>query len=338
MATKTMKYSLDNIMSILFNGFDYKLPDETLNKISEIALQVGSPDYVKTPVFQKRENPMKTEPSTRDNLNSSSKKNKRNKAHEVINDTDWDAIRTITGAAVASNNSENKSEFDMQIDNIRLQLNKITDKNYDDISVKIFESIDKLIGDNISSEDMSKLSRIIFDLATNNRFYSKIYADLYSEMLSKYDGIKDTFETNLNSFTELFSNIEYVDSSVDYDKYCENNKKNERRRSLATFYVNLTTNGIISTAKIMQITRDLISQFYSFILIENKKNEVDELTENIAILYKKELYEDDDGTNYEPINGFTINEIIERISASKVKDYKSLTNKSLFKFMDLIEM
>ena len=33
-----------------------------------------------------------------------------------------------------------------------------------------------------------------------------------------------------------------------------------------------------------------------------------------------------------------ISEIIEKIAKSKVKDYKSLTNKSLFKFMDLIDM
>jgi hypothetical protein len=98
------------------------------------------------------------------------------------------------------------------------------------------------------------------------------------------------------------------------------------------------TNNVIKKTQIMQITRDLLAQIYSFISIENKKNEVDELTEIIAILYKKELYEDDEGDDYEQINGYTINEIIERIASSKVKDYKSLTNKSLFKFMDLIEM
>jgi hypothetical protein len=136
----------------------------------------------------------------------------------------------------------------------------------------------------------------------------------------------------------LFANIEYIDANVNYDKFCENNKKNEKRRSLAAFYVNLMTNGVVSKVQLMTITRDLLAQIYEFISIENKKNEVDELTETISILYKKEIYEDDEGDDYEQINGYTINEIIERIAASKVKDYKSLTNKSLFKFMDLIEM
>ena len=337
MTTKTMKYTLDNIIAILFNGFEYKLPDETLDKISEIALQVGSPDYVKTPVFQKRDNPMKVEVVAKENM-SGNKKNRRGKAHEVTSNADWDAIRANATANAGSKPSEEKSEFDIQIENIRLQLNKLTDKNYTDISSKIFESINKLIEDKITSEEMSKLSTIIFELATNNRFYSKIYADLYSELISKYSEIKETFESNLQSFTELFANIEYVDSNVNYDKFCENNKKNEKRRSLAAFYINLMNNKVISKMQIMKITRDLLAQIYSFITIENKKNEVDELTETIAILYKKEIYDDDEGADYEQIEGYTINEIIERVASSKVKDFKSLTNKSLFKFMDLIEM
>ena len=97
-------------------------------------------------------------------------------------------------------------------------------------------------------------------------------------------------------------------------------------------------NNIISKTQIMIITRNLLSQVNTFILLEDKKNQVDELTETISILYKKELYEDDDGDEYDLINGYTISEIIEKIANSKVKDYKSLTNKSLFKFMDLIDM
>ena len=97
-------------------------------------------------------------------------------------------------------------------------------------------------------------------------------------------------------------------------------------------------NGMIPKEKIIIITRNLMAQIYDFISIDNKKNQVDELTENVFILYKKELYEYDKGVSYELISGFTIMEIIEKIAHSKVKDYKSLTNKTLFKFMDMIEM
>lgn len=329
MSTAAMIYNLDSINEIFFNGFDYKLPEETLEIISNLSLQVGSPDYVKTPVFQKRENPMKVEPSK-----EVLKKNRRNKPSEIINDTDWDTIRTFQTTKI-----EEKSGITTQIDSIRVYLNKLTDKNYIDIHNKIIEIVDSVINDSISLEDMSQFSSTIFEIASTNRFYSKIYAELYSELSTKYEMMKTTFETNFEKFTDLFNNIEYVDPNVNYDKFCEINKINEKRKALAAFYLNLMFNGIISEKQIMQITRNLLVQIYSFISQDDKKNEVDELTETVAILYKKELYANDAcDNNYEMINGNTINEVIEHIANSKVKDYKSLTNKTLFKFMDLIDM
>jgi hypothetical protein len=332
MATKNMRYTLDEITSILFNGFDYNLNEDVLNIISEIALQVGSPDYVKTPVFKKRENPMKVDPQVKEYIGAN-KKNRRGKVQEIINDEDWENIRTNQ-----SSNIEEKSGIHSQIDTIRSYLNKLTDKSYKDMRDKIFEVIDKLIEDNISPEDMNQYSSIIFDIASNNRFYSRSYADLYSELSKRYEIMMSTFENNFAKFIDLFNNIEYVDPNVNYDRFCEINKNNEKRKALSSFYINLMSNGIITRKQIVDITRNLLNQIYTFIYIDDKKNEVDELTENIIILYNKEYYESDNGSDYEKINGHTINEIIQLIANSKVKDYKSLTNKSLFKFMDLIDM
>jgi hypothetical protein len=150
--------------------------------------------------------------------------------------------------------------------------------------------------------------------------------------------MKNTFEMNLEKFTDLFNTIEYVDPNANYDKFCEINKINEKRKSLASFYLNLMSNGIISEKQIMRITRNLLAQIYTFISVDDKKNEVDELTETVAILYKKELYANDDVDDYEQIEGYSIGELVEKIAKSKVKDFKSLTNKTLFKFMDLIDM
>jgi len=338
--TQVLKYSLNDINNIIFQGFDFKLPEETLKIISELALQVGSPDYVKTPVFQKRENPMKSEVlSQKKNIEGETsllggfKKNRRNKATEIVNDEDWESLRTFQTTKI-----EEKIGLDADIDSIRAYLNKLTDKNYIDICNKICEVIDKLVSENITLENMTHLSSCVFDIASTNRFYSKLYADLYSHLSTKYDLMKSTFENNLESFTALFNRIEYVDAKENYDKFCEINKINEKRKSLAAFYLNLMNNGIIPKKTIMEITRNLLSQVFAFLTQENKKNEVDELTETIAILYKKEIYEDDNGDDYVLIEGFTISELIEKIAKSKVKDYKSLTNKTLFKFMDLIDM
>lgn len=337
MTTATLRYTLEQIEDIVFKGFDYRVPDDVMEKISNLAMQVGSPDYVKTPVFKKRENPMKVDPETTSTSTPIAKeyikKRKGNRNMEVFNDEDWDTIRTFQTTKI-----EAKTGIDADFDSIRNTINKMTDKNYSDMRNKIIEIIEKLVSEN-SESALGVIAENIFDIASSNRFYSKIYADLYSDLSSKFEFIKEQYLQNLKRFTDLFNNIEYVDSSVNYDRFCEINKINEKRKSLAAFYINLMYCGIISKDEIMLITRNLLAKIYEFISVENKKNEVEELTETIAILYKKDLYQDnEEDVDYEKIEGFTITQIIEKIANSKVKDYKSLSNKSLFKFMDLIDM
>ena len=332
MTTAIQRYTLEQFEDICFQGFDYQIPENIMETISNLAMQVGAPDYVKTPAFKKRENPMKTEETTNHNRTDNRKK-RGNKNMEVVNDEDWNAIRTPFEPSKIQEKTGIAADFDA----IRTLINKMTDKNYTDMRNKIIEIINKSIAVN-SESDISNIGNNIFDIATSNRYYSKMYADLYSDLSQQFEFIRSKYRDNFARFTDLFDNIEYVDPAVDYDKFCEINKVNEKRKSLAAFYVNLMNNKIISEAEIMCITRNLLAKIYNYISIDNKKNEVDELTETVAILYKSELYEDDEGENYENINGFTISEIIEKIAMSKVKDYKSLTNKSLFKFMDLIEM
>ena len=326
------RYTLQTINDIIFQGFDYSLPESTVKIISEIALQVGAPDYVRTPVFQKRENILKSDNSI---IN---KKKRGNKGIENINDEDWNIIRSSNVQSFQSTKLEEKTGTDAQIDSIRVLLNKLTDKNYIDMRNKIIDIIEQLISTNISSQELTRISSTLFDIASMNRFYSKIYADLYSDLSVKYDIFKKTIDNNLSKFSDLFNYIDYVDPNINYDKFCENNKKNEKRKSLSAFYINLMINEIIPKKTIMIITRNLLDLIYTFIMQDDKKNEVDELTENIFILYKKDIYEVDNGDEYEKIEGNTIKEIVVKIAESKVKDYKSLTNKSLFKFMDMIDM
>jgi len=328
----TMRYNLNDFNETIFNGFNYELPGETVKIISELSLEVGSPSYVKTPIFQKRENPMKVEPLLSSVKEAGGFKKKRNtKNQEVFNDEDWDSLRTFQTTKI-----EEKIGIDGVIDNIRSILNKLTDKNYVDMLAKVFDVLDTIILDNNSSDEISKVSFTIFEIASTNRYYSKIYADLYSDIITKYDMMKGEVEKSLSKIMDLFTTIEYIDSKVDYDKFCEINKTNEKRKALCSFFVNLSLNGIIPNNTITNITRNLLNQIYTFISQEDKKNEADELTENVALLYKKELYCGE--LDYELIDGHTIIEVIEKIAHSKVKDYKSLTNKTIFKFMDMIDM
>jgi hypothetical protein len=315
-----MKYTLQDFINITFDSFDFSLPRETIELINKLAHEVGSPTYIKTPIFQKREGGK--------DINMLNYKKKKGGVKGV--EEDWDTIRSFQTTKI-----EQKVGLDLQIDLIRSYLNKMTDRNFCEIKNKIIELLDKLIEDGIEKDELTKIGENIFEIASNNRFYSKLYADLYSELIEKYDVMKTLFENSLNTYMEMFHNIEYVDASEDYDKFCKINKINENRKSISTFFVNLMLKSIISKEVINNLLVSLFKQIYTLIYVENKKNEVDELVENVAILYQKDIVSTFDT---EIIEGKKLVDLIIQLANSKSKNFPSLSNKSIFKFIDLIEM
>jgi len=315
-------YQLEEFQNIIYNGFNFTIPDETIEKISNLAIQVGS-NNVKQTVFNKN-----NETKIKNNLTSTDDKKRKNNKNNEIKKDEWELLRTFE-----TTKKQQKLGIENDFDVIRSYINKLTDKNYIDMRNKIVEIIEKIITEKKTTADLYQIGANIFEIASSNKFYSKIYAELYADLSSKFDFIKTTYEENFNKFIGLFNNIEFAVSNENYDKFCEINKINDKRKSLALFYMNLMDLGVIHKDEIIQITKILLSKIYEFIYLDNKKNEVDELTETISILYKKEIYD-----NIVTIDGLTIYEIIVKIANSKVKDFKSLSNKSLFKFMDLIEM
>jgi hypothetical protein len=214
----------------------------------------------------------------------------------------------------------------------------MSDKNYIDSRNKIVDEIDKILNEHSDTSDLNQVSLIIFEIASTNRFFSKIYADLYSDLFLKYEFMRSVFENSFDTFLQLFNTIEYVVPEEDYDKFCKINKDNEKRKSLSVFFVNLMINGIIDKVKIVHLLKMLLLQLSEFSVIPNKRNEVDELIENVALLYKKELFECDSKDENLLIDGLTITGFITKIAKTKVQKDMSLSNKTIFKCMDLIGM
>jgi hypothetical protein len=333
-----MKYNLQDFTKISFNGFDYVIPEETINLISSLAIEVGSPSYIKTPIFKKKDfindNLLLVNSNTNGNNSYNSKKRKGNKGMEISNE-EWETLRTFQVTKIVQ-----KTGVDGQIDEIRLILNKLTDKTFLDICKKIKQHILEIIQENNNKDDLNKIGKSIFELASTNKFYSKIYADLFSELIQSFEFLKPVLENNYNSYIDIFNNIECGDAEKDYDKFCDINKINEKRKALSMFFVNLGLNGLISKRSLININHILLSNLMKFIYEIDKKNEVDELSENIAILYNKNIYHSDLEINNKEllIDNKNILEVITMLAKSKSKDYKSLSNKAIFKFMDLIEM
>jgi hypothetical protein len=124
----TPVYQISDFEAIKWNGFECELPQQMIDLISSIADQVGAPSYVKTPVFPKRDKPEDPVAPVR--------KKPRNAASEITED-DWETIRTFQATEL-----NKRQGIDAHLDGIRSDLNKITDKTYDEVFAALCTRID----------------------------------------------------------------------------------------------------------------------------------------------------------------------------------------------------
>jgi hypothetical protein len=358
------KYTIHDINNIILNGFEYKLNDDVVEVISNLTSEVGSPTYIKTPNFQKQNtenDDIKAQKYQSRSIyggvggsgsgggvgsggnggnggngkNSSIKRHKgmSNKQHlDPVKDDDWETIRTFSTTKM-----EQHEGIDVFIDNIRSNLNKMSIKTYDEINTNVVSNIDQLISQNISDEEAHKISSIIFDIVSSNRFYSKLYSNLYSNLISKYDFIKSVFKEKEASLGDILNNVYYVSPDENYDLFCKMNNENEKRKAFISFFVNLVLYDVIAIGKIEELLLQLLDNLNVLIKEENKKFVVDEYIEIIFILYNKELF-NNENKNFTVDNHTKIVETIKHLAGVKVKTYPSLSSKSIFKLMDIIEM
>ena len=331
--TTALKYNLQEINSIISNGLVWQLPEDTLQIINYLCSEVGSVP-VASNIYERKE-----QSNTFSNDGIRNRKKRGNKSMEVTNE-DWESLRTFQTTKI-----EQKVGISAEIDQLRLLLNKLTDKTYLDIREKIINKLNLLVeSEEFNLEDSEKISTTIYDISSTNKFYSKIFADLYAELVTKFSWLRPNFDDKYKYLVEIYNNIVYVDPDIDYDKFCDINKMNEKRRAITTFYFNLSKNGFIEKEFIVTLVKILLQMILDYIEMPNKKNEVDELTENIAILFNKEYIEEFldlpniDEEKFELDNNESIIETVEGLAKMKAKDYPSFSNKAIFKFMDMIEM
>ena len=272
---------------------------------------------------------------------------------QQIPNNEWDTILSFQKTEL-----KKKEGIELGIDNIRSYLNKLTDKTYATMLSNILKEISDLFAastDDTSDEHntvavMDRVALSIFNTASSNAFYSEIYARLFRDLMAQettsgpYAVFRDLFERNLASFMSLFETIEYCDPKKNYDKFCDINKANEKRKAMSLFIVNLMKNGIVEKTQVIALMRQIQELMYSNMRQEGKTNEVDELTENLYIMVKhshavlaaaKGAAAAADAEVAESFK--TRVEQITEISKLKIKSKPSITNKTIFRHLDMLD-
>lgn len=307
MSTQMITYSCSDFDRILWGSRNIVLPEDVKNLIEQITNEVGDPTYNRTPNFSKEDK-------------SYYKKKKGFKA-EVI-DPNFKA--TIF---------EEKKGIEKKISGLKELINKISKKNYDKIRDQIFETINEVVNnkeETYEASDFSKLGEQIFEFSTTNTFNSHIYALLFKDLIGKYGFIKSIFDSHFTSFMSIFENINYVDPNSDYDGFCNENLKNDKRCAYSKFTLDCLKEEIVKVEDIRSIIYKLFDMLQDNMNEKDKIPIVDEIVKNLAILLI-------DGKPYikDDLCFKIVMSNIDTICSTKITPDISLNNKSKFKFMDI---
>ena len=93
---RTPKYTLTDFQSVKNEGFSFELPAATIAIIKKIAELVGDTNYIKTPIFKKKQ-----------------------RQRPVVSDPNFKATVIKT----------DETDYEKELSKIKVQINKLSDKN-----------------------------------------------------------------------------------------------------------------------------------------------------------------------------------------------------------------
>lgn len=219
------------------------------------------------------------------------------------------------------------------INDIRVGLNKIKESNCEENIAMFIEKIDKIqesidFGDDCElTEKMQQVFDIIYGICISNKMFSKIYATVLTRLCQKYNShFNQMLDTKITEYLASMQNIVDVNANENYDAFCESTAKNTTRKNITNLFCEIAKMGEyenIQVASIVKMTTDMLTQIFDSIELVEKQKEVEEITENIVIIFShfnKELKE-----LFKPM--------FEQLSSLKKP---GLTSRTRFKYMDFV--
>jgi hypothetical protein len=305
-----LQYTIEDFDSIKDEGFSIELPKNTMDIINKIAEQVGSQGYIKTPFFKKNKKKSKQpiDPSILENM-----------TFKTYNKTTEDEVITVEKIAAL----------------IRSDLNKISSSTYDILSEKICDNMKKMIDitEENDEEPFVNICNYIFEYATSNKVSVEMYAKLYVSLMEKYPILKVMFDNKFANYITMFNRIEQKDPQInDYNHFCKISLINQKRRVFSLFIIQLYKYNIVDIENIINIILSLQSDLLYSIDWNNESSKCEEISENICLFISNMCKNIIKHKSWK-----LIEDNINTIKNSSVKDVMSMTNKIKFKHMDMLD-
>ena len=221
--------------------------------------------------------------------------------------------------------------IDQTIGDIKKHMNKLTLKNYDDNLIKITELIDTLL--ETYCDYIQQAVDILVSVSCNNKYYSNLYAKIYMTMADKHECFAVGKTNIIIDYLKELNNIYTVDPNVDYDKFCESNKINEKRRSRLLFITHLYKEDGYDNNDILRIINDINQQITDKRTDKIHTELINELAEDVNIFVTNMVEQ------IKTDNDFTfILDNIRTYSSCNIKEYIGISNRVKFKYMDMVDL
>jgi len=309
------RYMLEDFTTLAFAGFEYKLSSSVITIVNKLNMEFGvMPTMAHPPI-----------PEIADRRPRQANRRYRSAKQGKPEDESWEKMREFKTTKI-----EKKEGIEKQLNDIRIALNKISTKNYDTQRDLIFQTMQDIVDQDEDSG--KKVAAALIETASTNKFYSGMYAILFKELLAEFSAFRETLDELVPNYLDQLTLIQNVGADADYDQVSENNKKNDRRKSMTTFIVNLMKEDVFELSTITGILLHILNAVNLNVSDESKNYEVDELTENIFILTTTSLPKLLDAKEWQ-----VIQENIIKLSKYKPKEFPGISSRAIFKYMDILD-
>jgi hypothetical protein len=317
----------------------YSLPDPILTKIKMLCSEIGYVDDRQN-TYVNQYNANVVTHVKKDAANSGSigipsggggLANADSTPRKKMGGGDWKAKPTFNVTKFAAlDNSQ------ILINEIRSDMNKITEKNVDSKLETMHANIDEIIDSTDGDQDdlkekMDKLFDVVFNASVTNKLPA-IYARVFETIAAKQSTLAEEFiQAKLDNYLKSMEGIVDV-SERNYDEFCEFTAKNAARKNISALFCEIAKRGSIAALPLDRIDilfESLLSKVIADIEDKPKQKGADEITENIVVIFVN-LGKLLDTSKYM--------DRLRSLATYKNGEKPGLSSRAKFKFADLVGM
>jgi hypothetical protein len=230
-----------------------------------------------------------------------------------------------------------KEGYENLLGELKKFLNKLTTANYDTQVESIIETVKSIIALDDDDEKiqaaLTQTTEVILQVACSNKYYSALYAKLYMRLVDIHEQFLEEKGRVCDKFLNALQEIEIVDPNVDYDRFCAVNKKNDERRAMMLYIINLYKTSGCSIAELSSVVIKIDEMIHNRVSESSFIEYTNELTEIMNIFVTNMVTEIK--SNKEWV--FVKDRIVD-YSKYKTKDYPGMSSRTIFKYMDMVDL